>query len=31
MWGDCKDKVDELTLEKNKNAFLLEEIKEATS
>merc|ERR1719163_2601729 len=27
MWGDYKDKVDELTMEMNKNAFLFEELK----
>ena len=27
MWGDYKDKVDELTMEMNKNAFMFEELK----
>merc|ERR1712100_919007 len=27
MWGDYKDKVDELTMEMNKNAFIFEELK----
>jgi hypothetical protein len=27
MWGDYKDKVDELTMEMNKNAYLFEELK----
>merc|ERR1719230_712439 len=27
MWGDYKDKVDELTMEMNKNAWLFEELK----
>jgi len=27
MWGDYKDKVDELTMEINKNAYLFEELK----
>merc|ERR1719502_2500844 len=27
MWGDYKDKVDELTMEMNKNAFVFEELK----
>jgi len=27
MWGDYKDKVDELTMDMNKNAFLFEELK----
>ena len=27
MWGDYKDKVDELTMEMNKNSFLFEELK----
>ena len=28
MWGDYKDKVDELTMEMNKNAFEFEELKQ---
>jgi len=27
MWGDYKDKVDELTMEMNKNAYMFEELK----
>merc|ERR1712224_845926 len=27
LWGDYKDKVDELTMEMNKNAFMFEELK----
>jgi len=27
MWGDYKDKVDELTMDMNKNAFMFEELK----
>jgi len=27
MWGDYKDKVDELTMEMNKNAYIFEELK----
>ena len=27
MWGDYKDKVDELTMEMNKNAYMFEEVK----
>ena len=27
MWGDCKDKVDELMMEMNKHAYMFEEFK----